>query len=83
MFFKKYKKRRNCIHRYNVVDVAYQGISDISGSVIKRYVLLCNKCEKRTSTTDYDYRLMCEQGLVETREEYNIRTRNHVKTKNR
>lgn len=78
MFFKKYKKRRNCLHRYNVVDAYYGGVTEI-----KRYVLLCNKCEKRTSTTDYDYRLMCEQGLVETREEYNIRTKNHVKTKNR
>ena len=81
MFFKKYKKRRNCIHRYNVVDVAYQGISDISGSVIKRYVLICNKCEKRTSTTDYDYGLMLKQGLIETREEYDARASNHVKNK--
>ena len=69
------------MHRYNVIDIAYQGISGVSGSVIKRYVLLCNKCEKKISVTNYDYGLMCEQGLIETREEYNIRTRCHVKTK--
>lgn len=81
MFFKKYKKRRNCVHRYNVVDVAYKGISDVSESVIKRYILLCNKCEKRISTTNYDYELMLKQGLIETGEEYNTRVSNHVKTK--
>ena len=62
----RYFKRRKCVHEYVLAD--YRRYVDLDYGIVREYVLVCRKCQKRGTASPRGYDELKELGFIYERE---------------